>query len=317
MWLRHSQSLVNLRQRPSQARVRSMIQRLGRTTKLFGLIRPRADLNQHSRQGSLDCALALRPLIPQPPSAKSRVRNGKAPNKVAMSRAAPSQSWTSAACQAGGPPSGACQKPYLRVHDVHAMFATPNAPIERMPANKTGRQQNRFPPGVSGNPAGRPKGARNKTTMAAQALLDGEGEELTRKAIEMARAGDTVALRLCLDRILPPRRERLVYIDLPDMAGAHDVAPILAAIIKAVAAGELTPSEGKALSEMVAAYTSVRAAVDAGPENSRQVEIEIAAAGFDRKLADRVRAALAMQNAAGNMGEVEENLGPKDRDNTA
>ena len=59
-----------------------------------------------------------------------------------------------------------------------------------------------FPPGVSGNPAGRLPGTRNRATMAAEALLDGEAEALTRKAIEMAMAGDTTALRLCLERIL-------------------------------------------------------------------------------------------------------------------
>ena len=64
-------------------------------------------------------------------------------------------------------------------------------------------------PFATGNP-GRPKGARHRVTVAAEALLDGEAEALTRKAIELALAGDTIALRLCLDRIIPPRRERAV-----------------------------------------------------------------------------------------------------------
>jgi hypothetical protein len=70
----------------------------------------------------------------------------------------------------------------------------------------------RFQPGVSGNPAGRPKGAKNKSTLAAEALLDGEAEALTRKAVEMALRGDTVALRLCLERLMPPRRDRPVAV---------------------------------------------------------------------------------------------------------
>src|SRR5215211_4292561 len=65
-----------------------------------------------------------------------------------------------------------------------------------------------FQPGQSGNPSGRPPGSRNKTTLAVDALLDGEAETLTRKAIELAKAGDLVALRLCLDRICPPRKGR-------------------------------------------------------------------------------------------------------------
>ena len=60
---------------------------------------------------------------------------------------------------------------------------------------------------AKGNP-GRPAGARHKYVLAIQDLLDGEAEALGRKAIELALAGDTVALRLCLERIAPPRKER-------------------------------------------------------------------------------------------------------------
>ena len=57
-------------------------------------------------------------------------------------------------------------------------------------------------------PAGRPKGSRNKATLAVEILLDGEAEAITRKAIELAKQGDLVAIRLCLDRIAP--REKTV-----------------------------------------------------------------------------------------------------------
>jgi hypothetical protein len=65
---------------------------------------------------------------------------------------------------------------------------------------KTKKKQG-FKPGQSGNPSGRPHGSRNKATLALEALLDGEGEAITRKAIEKALEGDTAALRLCLERI--------------------------------------------------------------------------------------------------------------------
>ena len=65
-----------------------------------------------------------------------------------------------------------------------------------------------------GNP-GRPKGARHKTTRAVEELLDGEGEAITRKAVDMALDGDTTALRLCLERISPPRKDTPVQFDLP------------------------------------------------------------------------------------------------------
>ena len=73
-----------------------------------------------------------------------------------------------------------------------------------------------FPKGRSGNPQGRPPGARNAATVIAEQLLDGEAEALTRKAIDKAKEGDMTALRLCLDRVVPPRRERPVLFPLPE-----------------------------------------------------------------------------------------------------
>ena len=75
-------------------------------------------------------------------------------------------------------------------------------------------QGTKFAPGQSGNPAGKPKGARNKTTLAIEALLEGEADALTRKAIEMAKDGDGPALRMCLDRLAPPRKDSPVCFDL-------------------------------------------------------------------------------------------------------
>src|SRR5260370_6780136 len=75
-----------------------------------------------------------------------------------------------------------------------------------MAANTAGNQRGRpFVKGQSGCPAGKPKGARHRSTLAAEALLDGEAEQLMRKTVELALGGDTIALRLCLDRIIPPR----------------------------------------------------------------------------------------------------------------
>ena len=106
---------------------------------------------------------------------------------------------------------------------------------------------------ANGN-AGRPKGARNKTTQAVLALLEGEGEALTRKAIEMALAGDGVALRLCLDRIAPPRKDNHVEFTLPRMATAHDAAQAAGAVLEAVADGELTPAEAVQIMALVDSF---------------------------------------------------------------
>ena len=121
---------------------------------------------------------------------------------------------------------------------------------EAQPTPGRGRD-GRFPPKSSGNPAGRPKGSRNKTTLAAQALLDGEAEALTRKAIELAMSGDPVALRLCLERILPRREDRLVELSLAKPETTAEVASGLATVIHAVGAGMLTPSEGEKIARIL------------------------------------------------------------------
>lgn len=67
----------------------------------------------------------------------------------------------------------------------------------------------------------------------------------------MALAGDITALRLCLDRILPARKDRPVEVDLPVVENAADHAPALAAVAAAVALGDLAPAEGKAVAEVL------------------------------------------------------------------
>src|SRR3954470_365766 len=106
-------------------------------------------------------------------------------------------------------------------------------------------------PGESGNPKGRVVGSRHKATIAAESLLDGEVEKLTRRAIEAALGGDMVAMRLCLDRIVPPRRDRPITITVPTITNAADVLAASSAILASVAAGEITPAEGAELSKLL------------------------------------------------------------------
>ena len=61
----------------------------------------------------------------------------------------------------------------------------------------TERKQVRFQKGVSGNPSGRPKGSRHKTTLAVEALLEGEGEVITRRAVEAAKAVQATRCFIC------------------------------------------------------------------------------------------------------------------------
>ena len=116
----------------------------------------------------------------------------------------------------------------------------------------TGRERSgRFQKGQSGNPNGRPPGARNRTTVAMEALLDGEGEAIMRTAIGKAKEGDSTALRLCLERLAPARRERCIQFAFPPIETAADAAKAAAALVTGVASGELTPAEAGELGRLI------------------------------------------------------------------
>ena len=119
---------------------------------------------------------------------------------------------------------------------------------QKPPGQARGRP---FEKGRSGNPGGRRIGSRNKATIAAAALLDGEAEALTRKAVELALEGDPTAMRLCLERILPPCRERAVKFALPPIESAADIATVMKAVTAALANGVITPGEAGTIAAMV------------------------------------------------------------------
>ena len=118
-----------------------------------------------------------------------------------------------------------------------------------MPVRKY-EPKSRGRPFALGNP-GKPRGARHRTTLAVEKLLDGEAEGLTRKAIDLALAGDTVALRLCLERVAPLRKGRPVAIALPDVKSPLGLVGALAAVVAAMANGQLTPDEADAVSAVI------------------------------------------------------------------
>jgi hypothetical protein len=121
-------------------------------------------------------------------------------------------------------------------------------------AEEEKKHPTRFKPGQSGNPNGRPPGSRNATTIALEALLDGQAQALTQKAIDLALAGDMTALRICLDRIFPPRKDRPVTFEIPAITCAGDAANVTSAILAAVACGDLTPTDAGEISKLVDSY---------------------------------------------------------------
>tara|TARA_B100000315_G_C14532625_1_gene566970 strand:+ start:851 stop:1276 length:426 start_codon:yes stop_codon:yes gene_type:complete len=113
------------------------------------------------------------------------------------------------------------------------------------------KENTKFKKGKSGNPKGRPNGPRNKVTLAVEELLDGQAEALTQKAVDMALGGDTVALRLCLERICPPRKDRLISFEMPSIKVASDMVQAIGATLEAVSNRDITPSEGRELAAMI------------------------------------------------------------------
>jgi len=95
---------------------------------------------------------------------------------------------------------------------------------------------------AAGN-TGRPKGSRNKATVAIESLLQGQAEALTQTAVTKALEGDSLALRLCMERIAPAPRDNTVHFSSPPMINANDASEAAGSVLRAVSDGELTPIE--------------------------------------------------------------------------
>jgi hypothetical protein len=130
-----------------------------------------------------------------------------------------------------------------------------DAAMQADPAVQAIRVRGRpFEPGQSGNPSRRPKGARNKATVAVEALVENEAEALTRKVIELAKEGSMPALRLCLERLLPPRRDRGVAFDPPKIESAADALVASGAVLESCAAGTLSPGEAAEVMALITTH---------------------------------------------------------------
>lgn len=140
---------------------------------------------------------------------------------------------------------------------LHALPLPPAQPLECRDA------KGRFAPGSPG----RPPGTRNRTTLAMEAMMEGQWEALTKTAIQMALRGDSTALKLCIDRLAPIRRGSSVTIpDFPAVAAIADVPKAQAALLAAVAAGHLSADEATPLSALLAAYVTAVDVVDTAAE---------------------------------------------------
>jgi len=105
----------------------------------------------------------------------------------------------------------------------------------------------------SGN-TGRPKGSRNKATIAIESLLQGQAEALTQTAVTKALEGDSVALRLCIERIAPAPKDQPVSFALSQINNALDAAQAAGSVLRAVSDGEPTPIEATRVMGLIDGY---------------------------------------------------------------
>lgn len=125
-----------------------------------------------------------------------------------------------------------------------------------MPEN-TGQiqEKGRFKKGESGNPRGKPKGSKHKTSLLAEKLFENDIEMVCNQVISQAKEGNLQAAKIILARLLPPRKDRLINIKLPFINDSSDALEALRMICFTVGNGEITPLEGEALSKMVEIQT--------------------------------------------------------------
>jgi hypothetical protein len=102
--------------------------------------------------------------------------------------------------------------------------------------------------------SGKPKGSRNKATIAIESLLEGQAEALTQTAISKALDGDSMALRLCMDRIAPLPKDNTISLILPHMENAYDASKAAGSVLKAVSIGEITPIEGSRVMGLIDSF---------------------------------------------------------------
>jgi len=154
------------------------------------------------------------------------------------------------------------------------MPTTPeNAPTtSTSPKHPSGR----FRKGASGNPQGRPRGSRNKITLLMESLLQEEAGDLTRKVIEMAKAGDSLAMRICMDRLLPAQKDRPIDLPLGPVETLPQIRAGLSTVVQAISDGSITPTAGETLANVLHLQTEVVSSAELAPR-VEQLEEQLAA----------------------------------------
>ena len=139
--------------------------------------------------------------------------------------------------------------------DMNALTAGPS-----LDSPKNGNGQ--WKKGSSGNPAGRPRGSRNRAAIIMEQLLDGQIEQLVQKLVASALEGNMQAMGICVERVLPRCKERTIDFDIPPVVGYDDILRAACTILEGIARGDITPTEGEKLSNVLKLSLESRVAVD-------------------------------------------------------
>jgi Family of unknown function (DUF5681) len=109
----------------------------------------------------------------------------------------------------------------------------------------------RFAPGSHANPFGRPRGSRNRPRTAMETLLSSEAEAISGKLVALALSGDSTALRLCTERLMPRLKSRPMQLELPPLNTPTDVANALTMVLEAAACGEIDTDQARTLAAVL------------------------------------------------------------------
>ncbi len=131
-----------------------------------------------------------------------------------------------------------------------------------------------FKPGKSGNPAGRPKGIKDRRVVLREKLLP-HADQLIEMVTTYAKSGDMAAMKIVMDRIIPPLKEEPIHVTIPKIESAADCTQAQAAVVNAVAAGELLPSEGQTMSNLIEAQRRAFETTELA-QQMQQIQVEIA-----------------------------------------
>jgi uncharacterized protein DUF5681 len=112
--------------------------------------------------------------------------------------------------------------------------------------------------GQSGNPLGRPRGSFGLASMLAAAELTADAAAIIRSTIEVAKKGNVGAQRICWQRLDPVPKNEPALCDLPALTQPSDSSRVVAAIVAAAAAGEITTQQATELAGLVETYVRMR-----------------------------------------------------------